>query len=89
MGWNISKLVSAMGSLVFDANNEREQEHYGRVYNDWRRQRIMHRREARRGGTKRNACKKRPLVATLNWLQIEAEDRLQSGENGNHPETFC
>jgi len=89
-GWNISKLVSAMGSLVHEANNVREQEHYGRVYNDWRRHRMMQRmqrREARREGrNKRNDCKKRPLLAMLNWLQIEAEDRLNSEElNGNHP----
>ena len=88
-GWNISKLVSAMGSLVHEANNVREQEHYGRVYNDWRRHRMMQRmqrRGAREGRVKRNDCKKRPLLAMLNWLQIESEDRLSIEEsNGNHP----
>ncbi len=86
MGWNISKLVSAMGSLVHDANNAREQEHYGRVHNDWRRFRMMQRQQRREGRTKRNDCKKRPLLAMLNWLQIEAEDRLSvEDSNGNHP----
>jgi len=85
MGWNISKLVTTMGSLVYEAINEREHEHYGRVYNNWRMQRIMQRRGARRDAQRRNSCKKRPLVAMLNWLQIEAEDRFQTGENGNHP----
>jgi len=85
-GWNISKLVTAMGSLVHDAITSREQEHYGRIFNDYRRHRMMRRRELRDGRQQPNNCKKRPLVAMLTWLQIEAEDRLNSGDsNGNHP----
>ena len=86
IGWNISKLVSTMGSLVYDAITSREQEHYGRVFNDYRRHRMMRRRELRDGQQQPNNCQKRPLVAMLTWLQIEAEDRLGSEDsNGTHP----
>ncbi|MDE0557424.1 MAG: hypothetical protein OSB30_02995, partial [Candidatus Poseidoniaceae archaeon] len=86
IGWNISKLVSTMGSLVYDAITSREQEHYGRVFNDYRRHRMMRRRELRDGRQQPNNCQKRPLVAMLTWLQIEAEDRLDSEtSNGTHP----
>ena len=86
IGWNISKLVSAMGSLVYDAITSREQEHYGRVFNEYRRHRMMRRRELRDGLQQPNNCQKRPLVAMLTWLQIEAEDRLDSeNSNGTHP----
>ena len=86
IGWNISKLVSTMGSLVYDAITSREQEHYGRVFNDYRRHRMMRRRELRDGHQQPNNCQKRPLVAMLTWLQIEAEDRLDSEDsNGTHP----
>ena len=86
VGWNISKLVSTMGSLVHDAITSQEQEHYGRIFNDYRRHRMMRRRELRDGRQQPNNCKKRPLVAMLTWLQIEAEDHLKNGDsNGNHP----
>ncbi|MFB1038348.1 MAG: hypothetical protein QMC50_03920, partial [Candidatus Poseidoniaceae archaeon] len=86
IGWNISKLVSTMGSLVHDAITSREQEHYGRIFNDYRRHRMLRRRELRDGRQQPNNCKKRPLIAMLTWLQIEAEDHLKDGDsNGNHP----
>ena len=86
IGWNISKLVSTMGSLVYDAITSREQEHYGRVFNEYRRHRMMRRRELRDGRQQPNNCQKRPLVAMLTWLQIEVEDQLASEEsNGTHP----
>jgi hypothetical protein len=86
IGWNISKLVSTMGSLVHDAITSREQEHYGRIFNDYRRHRMMRRRELRDGRQQPNNCKQRPLIAMLTWLQIEAEDHLERGDsNGNHP----
>jgi hypothetical protein len=58
IGWNISKLVSTMGSLVHDAITSREQEHYGRIFNDYRRHRMLRRRELRDGRQQPNNCKR-------------------------------